>query len=230
MVLNKIPHVIPLKYRIENMQADILREKEKLDYANVRIKVRRTRMIEDGIDQINSLPSLKPIIRVKMVNEFGLSEAGIDQDGVFKEFLLDVIKKLLNPEFNLFQVTDSEQQLYPSASSFYLEDHLRMFEFVGKLIGKAVYEGHVIDVQFAPFFLRQIISCQQRSYNYSFLDDLASLDRELYKNLKYIKQASDVSELELTFTHSEMQFGKLVDSELVPNGADIKVTDRNKIR
>lgn len=230
MVLNKIPHVIPLKYRIENMQADILREKEKLDYANVRIKVRRTRMIEDGIDQINSLPSLKPIIRVKMVNEFGLSEAGIDQDGVFKEFLLDVIKKLLNPEFNLFQVTDSEQQLYPSASSFYLEDHLRMFEFVGKLIGKAVYEGHVIDVQFAPFFLRQIIGCQQRSYNYSFLDDLASLDRELYKNLKYIKQASDVSELELTFTHSEMQFGKLVDSELVPNGADIKVTDRNKIR
>lgn len=230
MVLNKIPHVIPLKYRIENMQADILREKEKLDYANVRIKVRRTRMIEDGIDQINSLPSLKPIIRVKMVNEFGLSEAGIDQDGVFKEFLLDVIKKLLNPEFNLFQVTDSEQQLYPSASSFYLEDHLRMFEFVGKLIGKAVYEGHVIDVQFAPFFLRQIIGCQQRSYNYSFLDDLASLDKELYKNLKYIKQASDVSELGLTFTHSEMQFGKLVDSELVPNGADIKVTDQNKIR
>ena len=39
-----------------------------------------------------------------MVNEFGLNEAGIDQDGVFKEFLLDVIKKILNPEFNLFQV------------------------------------------------------------------------------------------------------------------------------
>ena len=84
MVLAKVPHVLPLKYRIENMQADVLREKEKLDYANVRIKIRRSRMIEDGIDQINSLPSLKPIIRVKMVNELGLSEAGIDQDGVFK--------------------------------------------------------------------------------------------------------------------------------------------------
>jgi hypothetical protein len=35
-------------------------------------------MIEDGIDQINSFPSLKPIIRVKMVNELGLSEAGIE--------------------------------------------------------------------------------------------------------------------------------------------------------
>lgn len=120
MILAKIPHVIPLKLRIEIMQAEILRDKERLEYANVRIKVRRTRLIEDGIDQINSLPSLKSTIRVKMVNEFGLSEAGIDQDGVFKEFLLDVIKKILNPEFNLFQVT-SEQQLYPSSSSYFIE-------------------------------------------------------------------------------------------------------------
>ena len=141
-----------------------------------------------------------------------------------------MIKKLLNPEFNLFQVTESDQQLYPSASSFFIEDHLKMFEFVGKLIGKAVYEGHVIDVHFAPFFLRQIIGCQQRSFSYSFFDDLASLDRELYKNLKYIKNAENVSDLGLTFTHSEMQFGKLVDSELVPNGGDVKVTDQNKIR
>ena len=31
MVLAKVPHVLPLKYRIENMQADVLREMEKLD-------------------------------------------------------------------------------------------------------------------------------------------------------------------------------------------------------
>lgn len=229
MILNKIPHVIPLKYRIEIMQADILREKEKLEYANVRIKVRRNRLIEDGIDQINCLPSLKSTIRVKMVNEFGLSEAGIDQDGVFKEFLLDVIKKILNPEFNLFQVT-SDQQLYPSSCSYYIEDHLKMFQFVGKLIGKAVYEGHVIDVEFAPFFLRQIIGCQQRSSNYSFLDDLASLDKELYKNLKSIKHNDYVSELELTFTHSELHLGKLVTNDLIPDGNNVRVTDENKIR
>ena len=104
MVLDKIPHVIPLKYRIEIMQEEIGKDRQQYEYANVRIKIRRNRLIEDGIEQINCLPTLKSTIRVKMVNEFGLNEAGIDQDGVFKEFLLDVIKKILNPEFNLFQV------------------------------------------------------------------------------------------------------------------------------
>ena len=124
----------------------------------------------------------------------------------------------------------AEQQLYPSSSSYYIENHLRMFQFVGKLIGKAVYEGHVIDVQFAPFFLRQIIGCQQRSSNYSYLDDLASLDKELYKNLKSIKHSECISDLELTFTHSELHLGKLVTNELIADGNDIKVTDDNKIR
>jgi ubiquitin-protein ligase E3 B len=104
MILEKIPHAIPLKYRIEIMQEEISKDKQKYEYANVRIKIRRDRLIEDGIEQINCLPTLKSTIRVKMVNEFGLNEAGIDQDGVFKEFLLDAIKKILNPEFNLFQV------------------------------------------------------------------------------------------------------------------------------
>ncbi len=230
MILAKIPHIIPLNQRIEILQTEILQDKERLEFANVRIKVRRSRLIEDGIDQINSLPSLKSTIRVKMVNEFGLSEAGIDQDGVFKEFLLDVIKMLLKPEMNLFKAT-SEQQLYPSSSSYFIEDHLKMFEFIGKLIGKAVYEGHVIDVQFAPFFLRQICGRGQRSANYSFLDDLATLDKELYKNLRSIKGSGmEIDELELTFTHSEMHLGRLVESELVPNGSEIRVTNENKIR
>lgn len=195
----------------------------------MRIKVRRNRIIEDGISQISNLSSnlLKSTIRVMFVNEFGLNEAGIDQDGVFKEFLLDVIKKILNPQFNLFQVT-SEQQLYPSSCSYFIDDHLKMFEFVGKLIGKAIYEGHVIDVEFAPFFLRQIIGASNT--NYSFLDDLSTLDKDLYKNLKSIKHCDDVSDLELTFTHSELHLGKLVTNELIPGGSHIKVTDENKIR
>ena len=34
----------------------------------------------------------------------GLKEAGIDQDGVFKEFLQETISELVNPKFQLFQV------------------------------------------------------------------------------------------------------------------------------
>lgn len=42
---------------------------------------------------------------MKFVNDLGVDEAGIDQDGVFKEFLEEIIKKVFNPALNLFKVT-----------------------------------------------------------------------------------------------------------------------------
>jgi len=47
---------------------------------------------------------MKGVIRVKFVNDLGMDEAGIDQDGVFKEFLEEIIKKVFNPALNLFKV------------------------------------------------------------------------------------------------------------------------------
>jgi len=43
-------------------------------------------------------------VRVKFYNDLGLAEAGIDQDGVFKEFLEETVAKIFNVQFNLFQV------------------------------------------------------------------------------------------------------------------------------
>lgn len=61
---------------------------------------------QDGYDQLRRLPvnSIKGVIRVKFVNDLGVDEAGIDQDGVFKEFLEEIIKKVFNPALNLFKV------------------------------------------------------------------------------------------------------------------------------
>jgi ubiquitin-protein ligase E3 B len=87
------------------------------------------------------LPSqaLKSVIRVRFINEHGLDEAGIDQDGVFKEFLEETIKRVFDPSMNLFKVT-SENRLYPSSTSSVQENHLLFFEFIGRMLGKAVYE------------------------------------------------------------------------------------------
>lgn len=62
---------------------------------------------KDGYDQLRRLPvnSIKGVIRVKFVNDLGVDEAGIDQDGVFKEFLEEIIKKVFNPALNLFRVS-----------------------------------------------------------------------------------------------------------------------------
>ncbi|CAF0883062.1 unnamed protein product [Brachionus calyciflorus] len=231
--LNKIPHVIPLKYRIEILKNKIEKDKTLVlgeEPTSLKISIKRNRMIEDAYTNLFSLsPNLiKAPIRISFINEFGLKEAGIDQDGVFKEFLQEVVLQLLNPQFNLFKLT-SDQFLYPSPASYFVDDHLQMFKFAGKMIGKAVYESLVIDAEFAPFFLRQIAGYRSQ-FNYSFLDDLATLDQDLYKNLNFIKHDENVDDLELNFTHSESHLGQLITHELVPSGEFIKVTNLNKIK
>ena len=47
----------------------------------------------------------------------------------------------------------AEQKLYPSPTSFIHEHHLHLFEFIGKMLGKAVYEVMIADNFFAHFFL-----------------------------------------------------------------------------
>ena len=54
-------------------------------------------MIEDAYTNLANLPPnlLKGTIRISFINDFGLREAGIDQDGVFKEFLVGYVLSFL---------------------------------------------------------------------------------------------------------------------------------------
>ncbi|XP_032802934.2 ubiquitin-protein ligase E3B isoform X2 [Petromyzon marinus] len=245
LLLQHIPHVLPHKDRVVLFRSMVAKEKSSLVTGNqivslmdlnhgapiTHITVRRSRMLEDGYEQLSRLPpnSLKGTIRVKFINDLGMDEAGIDQDGVFKEFLEEIIKKVFDPELNLFKITIGDERLYPSPTSYVHENHLQLMEFVGKMLGKAVYEGIVVDVPFAPFFLSQVRGVHT-SMPYSSIDELPSLDAEFYKNLTSIKRYDgDVSELGLTFSYEEDIMGKLVCYELCPGGKTTLVTNENKI-
>jgi ubiquitin-protein ligase E3 B len=65
----------------------------------VEIVVRRSHIVEDGFQQLNSLGSrLKSSIHVSFVSECGLPEAGLDYGGLSKEFLTDISKSAFSPE------------------------------------------------------------------------------------------------------------------------------------
>lgn len=195
------------------------------------VTIHRARIVEDGYRQLASLSpaSLKGVIRVKFVNAQGLDEAGIDQDGVFKEFLEENIKKVFDPGLNLFCAT-GEGRLYPSPLSHLTENHLALFEYVGKMIGKAVYEGIVVDVPFAAFFVSQVLGKDQATAFYSYIDELSSLDAELYRNLTYLKYyPGDASDLGLTFSVDQDVLGRIVTHELVHGGKGLAVTNDNRI-
>ncbi|XP_043191371.1 ubiquitin-protein ligase E3B-like [Amphibalanus amphitrite] len=239
LLLQKVPHVLHHEERVYLFRQEVSKERLALGLTespftspqSTLITIHRSRLLEDGYRQLATLSPqlLKGIVRVKFINEQGLDEAGIDQDGVFKEFLEETIRRVFDPSLSLFQTT-SEQRLYPSPASSVHHDHLQLLEFVGKMLGKAVYEGIVVDVPFAPFFLSELLGHSHKNL-YCSVDELPSLDPELYKNITYIKRYDgDVQDLGLTFSYDQDVMGQLVTHDLIPGGRVIPVTNENKIQ
>lgn len=84
--------------------------------------------------------------------------------------------------YGLFsQTSTSDRLLIPNSSARYLENGIQMIEFLGRVVGKALYEGILLDYSFSHVFIQKLLG------RYSFLDELSTLDPELYRNLMYVK-------------------------------------------
>lgn len=85
-----------------------------------------------------------------------------------------------------------------------------------------------MDVPFASFFLSQVLG-HTHQVLYSAMDELPSLDSDLYRSLTFIKHhVGDVGDLDLTFSVDQDCLGRVVTHELVPGGRVIPVTNENK--
>nr|VDD10241.1 unnamed protein product [Brassica oleracea] len=235
-VITITPHIFPFEERVHVFREFISMDKASRKMAgevdapgarSIEIVVRRGHVVEDGFRQLNSIGSrLKSSIHVSFVNESGLPEAGLDYGGLSKEFLTDITKAAFATEYGLFsQTTTSDRLLVPSPSARYLENGIQMIEFLGRIVGKALYEGILLDYSFSHVFIQKLLG------RYSFIDELSGLDPELYRNLMYIKQyEGDLQELCLDFTVTEEFCGKMSIIELKPGGKDISVTIENKMQ
>ncbi|KAJ1378322.1 HECT, E3 ligase catalytic domain [Sesbania bispinosa] len=172
-VITVTPHVFPFEERVE-----MFREFIKMDKAS--------RKMAGEISE----PGSRAIEIV----------AGLDYGGLSKEFLTDISKAAFAPEYGLFsQTSNSDRLLIPTASARYLDNGLQMIEFLGRVVGKALYEGILLDYSFSHVFVQKLLG------RYSFLDELSTLDPELYRNLMHMV-------------------------ELKSGGKDISVTNENKMQ
>ncbi|XP_022767204.1 E3 ubiquitin-protein ligase UPL7 isoform X2 [Durio zibethinus] len=235
-VITIMPHVFPFEERVQMFREFINMDKVSRRMAgevagpgsrSAEIVIRRGHIVEDGFRQLNSLGSrLKSSIHVSFVSECGLPEAGLDYGGLSKEFLTDISKAAFAPEYGLFsQTSTADRLLIPNAAARYLLNGIQMIEFLGRVVGKALYEGILLDYAFSHVFVQKLLG------QYSFLDELSTLDPELYRNLMYVKNYDgDIKELCLDFTVTEESFGKRHVIELKPGGKDVCVTNDNKMQ
>ncbi|KAK4126884.1 hypothetical protein N657DRAFT_564681 [Parathielavia appendiculata] len=219
-------------------------------------QIQRGKVFNDAMGSFWDLgEGLKEPIQITFVDEFGIPEAGIDGGGVTKEFLTSVTSEAFTPAQRLF-VANSKNSYYPNPcdmdqTKYTLKEaqiaegseewaeaiayRLRQYEFLGRVIGKCMYEGILIDIAFAGFFLLKWASSGGSSDTYrANINDLRELDEELYQGMLRLKNyPGDVLDLSLDFTITDQvslpgEPVRTITRNLVPNGEDVLVTNENR--
>ncbi|KAI9447283.1 hypothetical protein BJY52DRAFT_1428505 [Lactarius psammicola] len=231
-VLNNIPFAIPFEGRVNIFRSFVVNDKRSIGTdirsfdefrSRTHATVRRGHVAEDGFDKLAEA-NLKRPIGITFINQFGEEEMGIDGGGVFKELLTDLTKEEFDSDRGLW-LANKKNELYPSHGSYATEPHsLNWYRFIGRILGKALYEGILVDVAFAGFFLAKWLGKQ------SFLDDLASLNPDLYQGLIFLKHyPGNPEDLSLNFTIADEEFGVARTIDLKPNESNIPVTRDHKL-
>ncbi|KAG5896718.1 hypothetical protein JTB14_014594 [Gonioctena quinquepunctata] len=190
------------------------------------IVIRRTHIYEDAFEKISNKSELdlKHKVRIQFINSVGLEEAGIDGGGIFKEFINEVLKTAFDPNRGFFLMT-ADNTLYPNPNVHLIVDNFTdHYYFIGRLVGKAIFENILVDLPLAEFFLAKLLVDRAPAHY------LRSLDPVLYRNLLYLRDYNgDISDLGLDFTTVNNDLGETRIMELKPNGANIPVTNENRL-
>ncbi|XP_076073361.1 ubiquitin-protein ligase E3C-like [Mytilus galloprovincialis] len=237
VILTELPFVVSFAERVKILQKLIQNDREEnqgdrhhfLSGPAISVMIRRNYIYEDAFDKLSpeNEPNLKLKMRVQLVNAAGLDEAGIDGGGIFREFLSELLKTGFDPNRGLFLST-TDRLLYPNPQAALLMDNFTQhYFFLGRMLGKAIYENMLVEIPFASFFLSKILSRHGGDLD---IHHLASLDPEMYKNLLSLKTYDgDVADLGLDFSVVNNDFGQTKIEELKPGGRDIAVNNNNKI-
>ena len=96
------------------------------------------------------------------------------------------------------------------------------FKFVGRVIGKSIYDGRLLDAYFNRAFYKQILGREVD------MRDLESIDPEYHKSLQWMLDNDITGVIDQEFTIEDDQFGEKKVVELKEGGAAIPVTEENK--
>ena len=160
-------------------------------YPSLHVPVRRARVFEDSF-QVFQNKTGEQIKYGKLSVRFH-HEEGVDAGGVTREWFQILARQMFNPDYALFEPCAADKQTYqPNRASDVNPEHLSYFKFVGRVIGKAIYDGRLMDAHFARSLYRQLLG---KRVDYR---DVEWVDPEYYKSLCWILE-NDPTVLDLTF-------------------------------
>ncbi|TPR03887.1 hypothetical protein CAN33_002380 [Aspergillus niger] len=150
-------------------------------------------------------------------------EEGVDAGGVTREWFQVLARGMFNPNYALFiPVASDRTTFHPNRLSGVNSEHLMFFKFIGRIIGKALYEGRVLDCHFSRAVYKCILG---RSVS---IKDMETLDLDYYKSLLWMLENDITDIITETFAVETDDFGEKQVIDLIENGRNIPVTEENK--
>ncbi len=188
------------------------------------IDVSRDQIFETSYASLMSLPPKK--LRKRKLQLTFAGENGVDIGGVSKDFFHSISQVIFNPDFGLFEYASSENyrlQINPDPGNKFTEiDRLSHFRFVGRIIGLCMFHHNYLNVSFVESLYKQLAGAPVS------ISDLKINDIQFYNSLMYILNNDDVEDLELNFSVDKMKSGKSKIIDLIDNGRNVLVTNKNK--
>ncbi|KAF4137509.1 Ubiquitin-transferase HECT domain-containing protein [Phytophthora infestans] len=198
------------------------------DSARSYLSVHRDFILEQSVQHINCIreDDIRSVrLQVSFADQGDVSSDGKEVGGLHRGWLTLLIEKLVDPDVGLFSCTQrSDQTFFINSQSKRVlgEDHLQHFNAAGRLIGRALLEGAVLNFHLCVPLLKMILGTPIT------FGDLEFLDAEMYRNLTWLLDNDGAESLELDFTVTQRHGNHAQIVELIPAGRKIQVNDDNK--
>ncbi len=219
ILLTRMPRV--LDFDNKRVFFRTLLHKKSSSRPTLTVHCRRAHVFEDSFHSIMGR-SGEEVKGGKLAIKFH-DEEGLDAGGVTREWFSVLSLQMFDPNYALFKVSSVDKVTYqPNRMSFINPDHLLYFAFVGRIIGKAIYDNRLLDCHFTRSFYKHIL------HTAVDFKDLEAVDPEYYKSLVWILENDITNVMELTFSVEDEEFGTHKIIELREGGHQMAVTEANK--
>lgn len=163
------------------------------EYGHVQLEIDRSSLLHNSCEQLLWIAhdQIHQSMRIKFKDE-----PGIDAGGLEREWFTLVTQEIFRPTTRLFNSTHMANNAYvlnPN-SKFASEDHLMYYQAIGRFIGRAIFQGVLLEAHFALPVYKLILGIPVT------LSDLQFIDVELYRNLSWLVHHDDVEALDLDFS------------------------------
>lgn len=190
---------------------------------HVKVVVKRPTCLEDAFNHIHNLPSTD--MHRYFRYEFA-GEPGLDAGGIAREWFTLVSDQVFNADAGLMEYSQAGNLTYQISANSEVANgngHLAWFKFIGRLLGRALFEGQQIGPHLTRVLYKHMLA-------WPIVEpDLEFVDQEMFKSVGQLRDMDpeSIEMLCLDFTTTKSVFGENIVVELCENGAEVDVTKDN---